>query len=218
MNTQRTQTALLDSREALTTYLDSLFGNAFAVETPDEAEPAPTPLASVVTKTAEVLPAVVAETPALPNATPMPTQPLACAILKLGELRLALPLVELHGIRRQADRLTRLPGLPEWVLGVHVYASGRVQVIDTAKVLGRASNDFEYRQLHTVVVAAGRWALACNGVEKTMTIGPEDVRWRHHRDDDPWFAGVVAKELCSYIDVPELVRWLEAELAPTVRR
>lgn len=200
-----TRTRLLDPREALTGYLDSLFRDAPALV----AEAAET----AVTNTVET------PTAALPQssiATPLtaPADPGRCAVIRVGRLRLALPLTELYGIRRLADRLTCLPGQPAWVLGVSGSAGERVLVVDAAMMLARGSVLQEYSDLHLVTIAAGRWALACNGVETTVSIAAEAVRWRERREEDPWFSGVVAGELCTLIDVPALVAWLDARAAP----
>lgn len=84
-----TRTRLLDPREALTGYLDSLFRDAPALV----AEAAET----AVTNTVET------PTAALPQssiATPLtaPADPGRCAVIRVGRLRLALPLTELYGI------------------------------------------------------------------------------------------------------------------------
>jgi purine-binding chemotaxis protein CheW len=191
-----TQTPLLDAREALTGYLDSLFRD-IPVATEEAVAPA--------TTTPPVGAPAAISAPAMVH-----TDPGRCAVIKVGELRLALPLIELFGIRRQTDRLPRLPGQPPWVLGVSLTSGGRVQVVDAAMMLARAATLQEYPELHLVTIAAGRWALACNGIEKTIMLTADAVRWREKREGEPWFAGVVSNELSSLIDVPALVAWLDA--------
>jgi chemotaxis signal transduction protein len=206
VSTRPTQPPLLDSREALTSYLDSLFNNVPIVDVEASA-----PAVAVVAAAATAAP-VVEVVPDHEAERHIPTEPMACAVMRAGDFRLAVPLVELHGIRRQSERLTKLPGLPGWVLGVCGSGGPRLQVVDTAQLLGgRAAT--EYQELHIVIVAQGRWALACNGVEKTVTVAPAAVRWRTRRQEDspgdPWFAGMITDELCPYVDVQGLVRWLD---------
>lgn len=196
-----TRTRLLDPREALTGYLDSLFRDAPAIAAQTAA------INTVETPTAAL--------PQSSTAAPLsaPADPGRCAVIRVGKLRLALPLTELYGIRRLADRLSCLPGQPAWVLGVAGAAGERVLVVDATMMLARGGVPQEYSDLHLVTIAAGRWALACSGVESTVSIAAEAVRWRERREEDPWFAGVVAGELCTLIDVPAMVAWLDARAA-----
>lgn len=197
-----TPTRLLDPREALTGYLESLFRDAPASATETAA-----------TTTVET--PAAAQPPSSPVTPPAaPADPGRCAVVRVGDLRLALPLTELYGIRRQADRLPCLPGLPAWVLGVSGAAGDRVLVVDAAMLMARGGVPREYPDLHLVTIAAGRWALACNGVETTIPIAAGEVRWRERREEDPWFAGVVAGELCTLIDVQAMVAWLDARTTP----
>lgn len=195
-----TPTRLLDPREALTGYLESLFRDAPA----DAAETAS--ITPVETPAAAQPPASIVTPPAVP------ADPGRCAVIRIGDLRLALPLTELCGIRRQAQRPSRLPGQPAWVLGIAGASGDRVLVVDAAMLMARGGVPGEYPDLHLVTIAAGRWALACNGVESTIPIAAGAVRWRERREEDPWFAGVVADELCTLIDVPAMVAWLEARV------
>jgi purine-binding chemotaxis protein CheW len=202
-----THTPLLDQREALTSYLDSLFSNAPSGADADET-PASTPTVEVATASQRAAAPILAvsETP------DVPTAPVPCALVHVGDLRLAMPLVELHGIRRQQERLSRLPGSAEWVLGVCGSGGPRLEVVDTAALLGGRAGH-AYDELHVVIVSPGRWALACDGIEKTVTVDPSSVRWRGQRQAngaDPWFAGTVTDELCPYVDVPALIQWLES--------
>lgn len=202
---------LLEPREALTRYLDSLFRDVAVFDEP---------VAATVSPPAPVTepPAALVQPESAPRADAIPLQaqaqswngPVTCAVLQVGDLRLAVPLVDLHGIRRPGERLCRLPTLPPWVLGVTADArEARTQVADTALLLGRAIGQGEYPDLHVVTVAPGRWALACNGVEKTIRVENDAVRWRAQRNEDPWFAGVVAGELCALVDVAAMVTWLD---------
>jgi purine-binding chemotaxis protein CheW len=138
---------------------------------------------------------------------------MACAVLRVGELRMALPLLHLYGIRRPAEPLCRLPNQPEWILGISTALGGKTQLVDTAALLGRIPIPGEYPDLHIVTVAPERWSLACNGIDKTVKVNPEDVRWRVQCNDDPWFAGIVTSELCPFIDLRALVAWLDARSA-----
>lgn len=194
-------TQLLEPREALTGYLESLFRDA--------------PALAEETVAPEALEAL---TVARPQSTFIPpsaatSDPGRCAVIRVGTLRLALPLIELYGIRRQADRLSRLPGQPEWVLGVSAMGGDRVVVVDATMMLARGGTPQEYPDLHLVAIAAGRWALACNGVETTISLAADAVRWRERREKVPWFAGVVAGELCTLVDVPAMIAWLDARTA-----
>lgn len=205
---------LLDSREALTLYLDSLFRDAISTDAHDEAatggsglcpRTAPALVASHAEPVVNALPAAVESAPrvVLKGIT-------TCAVLRAGDLRLALPLADLHGIRLLNERLCRLPHLPQWMLGIS--AGARSQVVDTTALLG-AGQAGVYAAMHVVTIAPERWALACDRVEGTIKVKPEEVRWRPHRDAEPWFAGIIAGELCPLIDVATLVEWLDVRAA-----
>lgn len=196
-----TPTQLLDPREALTGYLESLFRDA------------PAAAGETVTSRALETPTTAGPKSTFVPPSAAPSDPGRCAVIRLGTLRLALPLSELYGIRRQADRLSRLPGQPAWVLGVSGMGGDRVVVVDTAMMLARGGAPQEYPDLHLVTIAAARWALACNGVETAISLAANAVRWRERREEDPWFAGVVADELCTLVDVPAMIAWLDARAA-----
>ena len=59
-------------------------------------------------------------------------------------------------------------------------------------------------------VAGQRWALACDGIGEQITPDPAQVNWRGAQGKRPWLAGTVRAPTCALLDIPELLRLLEA--------
>ncbi len=133
-------------------------------------------------------------------------------IFKVGNIKLAVPLVKLGGIHRLDPQITRLAGQPEWYLGLTQDQIGNVSVIDTAlwimpdkyeqaKAIGL---DYEY----IVLLDNTRWGLACSVVDNALSVGEEEVNWSGSKRKRPWLAGMLVDHMCALLDVDALVKML----------
>lgn len=228
---------LLEQSEALRLYLASLFREPAPTPVPTSPGPAAAPAAArcvppvvatevrplvpVTTSEPMVPPVVTEEEPradeTLPTLEELAAQgPFASLLMRVGGVRLAIPLKSLYGIRRHSERLARLPDSPSWVLGLLHDRQERVQVVDTRFLLRRSADGMPGQaapaDYSVLIVAKGRWGLNCEQIEHVITVQPAAVKWRAERRKRPWFAGVLPGELCTLVDVPALVAWLDAGL------
>lgn len=191
-------TRLCTQQEALHQYLDSLLAEIPPLEPEQAARPetAPPPSERAAPDTA----------PAHPP--PWAQYPFKVLMFELGGLRLAAPVHLLDGVA-PGQRLTRLPGLPAWCQGVLLHHGRKVLVVDTAAVVeGASPRDDGAEAGHYVLLAEGRYALACDAVLEIREIDPQTVRWRRGAGRRPWYGGILRDSLCALLDVDALCAML----------
>jgi purine-binding chemotaxis protein CheW len=142
-----------------------------------------------------------------------------CLLFKVKGLTLAVPLVELGGIIKIDREPTPLFGQPHWFIGMLRSNNMNVCMVDTAQwVLPPAlieKNPDPYKliiRIHNSV-----WGLACNAVDRSISLQPDQVRWRTSLGKRPWLAGTVIEHMCALIDVAAFDRLLReghGELEP----
>lgn len=193
------------------------------------AEPEP-PIAEVVVEpvAAESKPEIQAAKPVVTPDTPQdPTQPpsppgwkngrpvwaqerFECLLFKVKGLTLAVPLVELGGIIKIEKEPTPLFGQPDWFIGMLRSNDMNVCMVDTAQwVLPPAliaSNPEPYKLIIRIHNSA--WGLSCNAVDRSISLQPDQVRWRTSLGKRPWLAGTVIDHMCALIDVAAFDRLL----------
>lgn len=134
-----------------------------------------------------------------------------CLLFKVKGLTLAVPLVELGGIIKIEDEPTPLFGQPGWFLGLIRNNQMNVAMIDTAQwVLPPAIIDKNPEPYELIIrIHESHWGLACNQVDKSITLEPDQVRWRSSLTKRPWLAGTVIEHMCALIDVAAFDRLLK---------
>ncbi len=214
--------ALVEQKQALSSYLDALFREIPAVE----VEPLiPDVLGEVVEE-----PTVVAVPPE-PMVKPLRTdgsieskkEPLSeyfqpaiafqVLFFTIGKLTLAVPLEHLSGILKEVDeKVTPVPGYAAWHLGLMKYQGSTVSIVDTAKLIvpGHRRDIVQDRRKYRYFILLGecRWGLGCHGVAEVVTLDPAEVKWRHNRTHQPWLAGTVIDKMCALIDVEGFLKLL----------
>ncbi|CAK0748543.1 hypothetical protein CCP3SC1_170014 [Gammaproteobacteria bacterium] len=167
------------------------------VQTPTQA-PARAPVQAPVTATVPTI----------------PTQPFQTLLFQVAGLTVAVPLVELNGILRYPARLSAVPGLPSWGLGVIRHRDANLMVVDSIDLFVpenlREATRSRSNPRYLIVLGGGRFGLACDAVDRVVSLKPEEVRWRGERGRRSWLAGTVKERLCALLDVPSLVRLLKA--------
>ena len=126
-----------------------------------------------------------------------------CLIFNVAGLKLAVPLITLGAIHRIDRKLNALPHQSDWFIGIlQTSAAGNIKVLDTALCVMPERYDPAARdQLGYVITIHGyRWGLACRDVEKSITLEPDQVKWRTQRGKRPWLAGTVIDHMCALID------------------
>jgi len=126
-----------------------------------------------------------------------------CLIFKVNGLKLAVPLISLGSIQPLNKKLTGLPGQPDWFMGILPdTAQGNLKVLNTALCVmpERYQADSRSALQYVISIHGFAWGLACDTVEKSITLQPEQVKWRTQRSKRPWLAGTVVEYMCSLVD------------------
>lgn len=126
-----------------------------------------------------------------------------CLIFSVGGLKLAVPLMTLGAIHRIDRKFNALPHQSSWFLGIlQTPAAGNIKVLDTALCVMPERYDPATRESlgYVITIHGYNWGLACHQVEKSITLEPDQVKWRTQRGKRPWLAGTVIDHMCALID------------------
>lgn len=126
-----------------------------------------------------------------------------CLIFNVAGLKLAVPLITLGAIHKIDRKLNALPHQSDWFIGIlQTPNAGNIKVLDTALCVLPERHDLAQRQtLAFVITIHGYpWGLACHQVEKSISLQPEQIKWRTERGKRPWLAGTVIDHMCALID------------------
>lgn len=137
--------------------------------------------------------------------------PFQALMFDLHGLQLAIPLHELNGILTWPEKiLPKIAGKPDWYLGLFSQDHRHTQVVDTAHIMIPSQHQDTTAKFNFIIlIADGKWGLACNKVNKVVTLSPDQVRWRQQAGKRPWLAGTVLEQMCSILDINELIKQLE---------
>ncbi len=140
------------------------------------------------------------------------TEPFQTLIFEVAGLSLALPLTELGGIH-QLTEVTPIFGKPSWFKGVMLHRDEKMNVVDTAmwvmpdkcneKLADSAKNQY------LIMLDDSGWGLACERIIDTITLQPDDVKWRKFDGKRTWLSGMVKKKMCALVNVKQLIRLLQ---------
>lgn len=231
---------LLRQGDALWDYLDSLLSEATgfreaASESPRRvAERAPAvapvsapgekPAAEPVPEAAGVRAEAIPSDPPAEGVAPEWACPDFQALLfHVGRLKLAVPLIKLHGVLPWSDQISSMPNQPGWCHGVFRYRERNVTVIDTATLVlpeGRRADieDEPAEGGRILIVGDGSWGLACRTVGEVIRLTPDEVKWRGRAATRPWLAGTVLGRLCALMDTEAFADMLQQGRAAAAAR
>lgn len=126
-------------------------------------------------------------------------------------LKVAVPLTELGGIHELGE-INSLFGKPAWFKGVMLYREQKLNVVDTARwVMPEKYDETLAQGLHyqyLVMLGSSNWGLCCETLIDTITLEPEQIKWREHEGKRPWMAGLIKEHMCVLVDVEELINLL----------
>lgn len=126
-------------------------------------------------------------------------------------LKVAVPLTELGGIH-EITEINTLFGKPGWFKGVMLYREQKLNVVDTARWVMPEKYDATLAQglnyQYLVMLGNSNWGLCCETLIDTITLEPEQIKWREHEGKRPWMAGLIKEHMCVLVDVDELINLL----------
>ncbi len=130
-------------------------------------------------------------------------------VVRIGQLRFAVPLVCLNSIARLQDQdaLSTIPGQPEWHRGVMVYREQKLVVVDLGSLLQMQAG--EITADHMLVIGDGRYGLACGAIEEQLTLRADGVKWRLETDQRDWLLGMLPEQMCALLDLERIAQRLE---------
>ena len=185
------------------------------LELPKVVEPAAEPIVEVVVAEPEVTVDVAVETPVEVESAPVASaidaplfdEPFECLLFKVGGVKLAVPLVSLGSIYPLAE-LTPLFGQAEWFMGLMKVPDRQLRAVDSAKlVMPERYQPSMAEEYHYLLSIHGvDWALAVDDIESSVTLRPEQVRWRTKRGARPWLAGTVVDQMCAILDLDQMAK------------
>lgn len=133
-----------------------------------------------------------------------------CLLFKVAGLQMAVPLVLLGAIYKLDKPLNELPGGAAWFLGLLPQGDINLRVVDTARwVMAERYREGSAAGYHYVIrLDDSEWGLACDQVNQSFTLNPDDVKWRTQDGKRPWLAGTVVKYMCALVDVGNMAHLL----------
>lgn len=125
-------------------------------------------------------------------------------LVRIGEMRFAVPLICLNSIARQgaSDEVTSMPAQPRWHRGVMRYRDQQLVLADLAELL--ALNAADTRGGYLLVIGDGRFGLLCDAIEEQITVVPDQVNWRQVADGQEWMLGMLPEQMCMLLDPEEI--------------
>lgn len=132
-------------------------------------------------------------------------------LIRIGGLTLGIPTHAIAKVVTAASQWASQSDARAWVLGSYSSEKEIYTVVDTAALLVPGSTlQATAVGSNAVLLAGQRWALACDGIGEQITPDPAQVNWRGAQGKRPWLAGTVRAPACALLDIPELLRLLEA--------
>lgn len=190
------------ARDALQGYLDGLLR---------EAAPGPAPPAAPQAGAARA-PAPAAA-PERPSGEPpeWARGGFQALLFNVGPLRLAVPLVRLHGVLPWPEAISAVPGQPAWSLGLMRHRERNVRVVDTASLVGAPGGAGQRAApANVLIVGDGGWGLAADAIGDVLRLEPGEVKWRSAQGRRPWLAGTLLERLCALLDTDAFAGMLAA--------
>lgn len=129
-----------------------------------------------------------------------------CLMFKVGGLLLAVPLVDLGTIQKLNDSVTPIFGQADWFMGLMPVNHVNMRVVNTAKIVmpERYSPEILAGYRYVITLFDSHWGLAADSVAESITLQPDQVRWRTQRAKRGWLAGTVVDHMCALLDVGAL--------------
>ena len=158
--------------------------------------------------------AVASEAELEPQEPPIEHRAIIKAVLiDMHGMKLALPQDQMEAVFDFESVSMSISGLPDWVIGRVESERSTLDVVDTAQWLIPEKYKPEYAEYQQFVVLPGRiWALACDGLVKSIEIPHDELNWNMDRSERGWLIGTYMPERCALIDVPYLVEAFTAKV------
>jgi len=143
------------------------------------------------------------------------SQGIECILFNVAGLKLALPLPQLGSVYeiKEDDEVTPLFGQQSWYLGLLKSETGTMQIIDSAEFImpERDVSLKEQGYQYLIRLNDSPWTLACQGIEETILLHANEIKWRPKRGNRAWLAGTVIEKMCALLDVTGLLELVDSQ-------
>lgn len=103
--------------------------------------------------------------------------PLQCLMFSIEGNRLSIPLIALGSVLPGVDALTRLPGSPDWFLGLLQYRENKVKVVDSSILMNIKRKQATPKLQHLLVLEDEKWGITCDELGEVIYLEKEDIQW-----------------------------------------
>lgn len=126
-----------------------------------------------------------------------------CAVLFFytQSARLAVPIILLSKIIKANTRLSRMPNMPEWGLGVIKCEGKLCSIIDTDYILNSRQKNDENIPVYVLMIAETTLGLSCQSLGDIVTLKPKQIQWRNASHSlRRWHVGTIRESLHLFLD------------------
>ena len=207
---------LVRQEDALNVYLASLLGGMpeQVVEEPDTRERSKTHLPNAVENTI-CEPPVKTVQQVEKNITHIDClkqeSEIKCLSAVVSGLNILIPADVIDDIRNVTNCLKPSSAMPSWIYELEDEADDAIVVINTQKVLfeGLKSQRLKPNQrIYAVLLDDGAWGLACDSIDKVVTIKNNAIKWRGENSKRSWLAGTSQTYEAVLLDVKSIEKIL----------
>ncbi len=130
-----------------------------------------------------------------------------CAVLLFytQSARLAVPIILLSKIIKANTRISRMPKMPEWGMGVIKDEDKLYSIIDTDYVLNKRQENDKNPPVYVLMIAETRLGLSCQSLGDIINLEANQIQWRNPRQSHRrWHVGTIRESLHLLLDPCEI--------------
>lgn len=134
--------------------------------------------------------------------------PLQCLMFKVAGNHLSIPLINMGSVLTWSEKLTMLPGAPDWFLGILKHRELNVKVADTAKIINATKVDsYCSGSRHILVFGDDNWAITCDEIGDVVNLNKDDVKWSG-QDSKGFSLGTIKQSLAVLLSPVKILNRL----------
>ena len=132
-------------------------------------------------------------------------------VVRVGELRVAVPLVRLSSISPAGtgEDVLHLPAQHAWHRGVMTVREQQLVRVDPVALLGLATERQESAYL--LVIDDGRYGLEVDAMEEPLTLDSDGIRWRQQGEGREWTLGALPEQMRILLDLDAITHRLNTK-------
>ncbi len=182
------KTEILESREALSFYLETLFREQSVPEIEEK---------ETETKT-----------------KPIELTEIDLLFFSIEGHKLAVPVKDLKGVVEiKTDSLLQLPEMKPYTIGYYQYQGKNIAVnniywaLNSDGSLQPPNNHLDISNInHIIIFNDERSSIACDDVSSITTVKKEKIKWRKSKPNQRWFKGIHTEDMSVILSTSEIKR------------